>query len=306
MLDFVVHRFRELVTRGETYLFLLPIYAGLLATERIAHGVLSERKWNDRDGAANIAITVAYLAFDLLVGKLLPLAAMAFLYEHARIVTLSDTWHGWLAAFLLHDLIWYVDHRMAHRTALFWSFHHVHHSSEEMNTTVASRGFLLDNSLTRPLYYLVPILGVSPFMFIALRILASIWGIAQHTRLVPKLPGLDWLLATPSSHRVHHGSNAKYIDKNYGEVLMIWDHLFGTYQREEEEPAFGVTERLETYNPIKIELAGLSWLWRRVAPATSARDALRRLIKPPEWQPSEPARSSAHPLRYRSSAQRTR
>ncbi len=283
--------FVSLVEEGRTYVFLLPIYVSLLAGERIAHALWSKRPWNDRDGAANLSITIAYLGVELVVGKIVPVAAMAWLYEHARLFALGNAWHGWLIAFLLHDLTWYVDHRLGHRTGLFWATHHVHHSSEEFNTTVASRGFIFDNTVARPMYFLLPLLGMSPFQFVAMRIFVSVWGIAQHTRLVPRLGWLDWWFATPSSHRVHHGSNDKYIDKNYGEVLMIWDHLFGTYQAEEEEPVFGVTEPIGTHNPIKIQVAGIAGLLQRMSSASRIADKLRYLIKPPEWS-HEPSRNT--------------
>lgn len=283
----VVEAFLRLVAEGKTYVFLLPIYVALLTGERVVYA-LSRRRWNEWDSAANVAITIGYLGIDLVLGKFVPVAAMAWLYAHARLFSLGDAWHGWLLAFLLHDLTWYVDHRISHRVGAFWALHHVHHSSPEFNTTVASRGFIFDNTVARPLYFLLPLLGMSPFQFVALRVVVSVWGITQHTRLVPKLAWLDRWLATPSSHRVHHGSNAKYIDKNYGEVLMIWDHLFGTYQREEEEPTYGVTEPVNSHNPVTIELAGMRWLRQRIASAARVRDKLRYLVKPPEWSHAAP------------------
>jgi sterol desaturase/sphingolipid hydroxylase (fatty acid hydroxylase superfamily) len=283
MLDSVADAFLRLVAEGRTYVLLLPVYAALLIGERVAHGLLTRRPWDNRDAAANVSITVAYLGVDVLFGKILPVGLMAWLFDHARLVDLPVGAAGWLLAFLLHDFIWYVDHRMGHRVGFLWALHHVHHSSEEYNTTVASRGFIFDNVLARPLFFLLPIFGVSAFQFIVIRIVVSIFGIAQHTRLVPKMPWLDRVLATPSSHRVHHGSNDKYIDRNYGEVLMLWDHLFGTYQPEEEEPDFGVTDPIRTYHPIKIQLAGLRWLAHRVASADRLSDKLRYLVKPPEW-----------------------
>jgi sterol desaturase/sphingolipid hydroxylase (fatty acid hydroxylase superfamily) len=208
---------------------------------------------------------------------------MAWLYDTARWVELPGGTPGWLIAFLLHDLAWYVDHRLGHRVGLLWAMHHVHHSSQEYNMTVASRGFLLDESVARPIFYLLPVFGVSPTQFIVLRIVVSVWGIAQHTRLVPRLGVLDRWFATPSSHRVHHGSDPEYIDRNYGEVLMLWDHLFGTYTPEGREPRYGVTEPINTYNPLEIQLAGFRGLRARMASAERWSDKLKYLVMPPEW-----------------------
>jgi sterol desaturase/sphingolipid hydroxylase (fatty acid hydroxylase superfamily) len=286
MLDAFSETFTALIKDGEAYLFLLPIYTILLVGERIAHHFLSDRKWNNWDTHANIVVTVVHLVLDVLVGKLAPLALMALIYENARLFSLDFGPVAWVIVFLLHDLAWYVDHRLAHRTGFFWAMHHVHHSSAEYNMTVASRGFFLDITfLSRPTFYLLPLLGVSPLQFIVITIVTNVLGIAQHTRLVGKLGWIDWLFATPSSHRVHHGSDTKYLDKNYGEILMIWDHLFGSYQPEEEEPVYGVTEPIDTYNPLRIEVAGLVWLGRKMRRADGAANKLRCLFYPPGWEP---------------------
>jgi sterol desaturase/sphingolipid hydroxylase (fatty acid hydroxylase superfamily) len=286
----LLEAFTVLVNDGKVYLLLLPVYTILILGERLADQFLTRRKWDNRDAAANIAITLVYLGLDVAVGAILPLAALALLSEHFSLFTLNTSPWGWLMAFLLYDLAWYLDHRIAHRTGLFWAMHHVHHSSEEYNMTVASRGFLLDATrLSRPMFYLLPIFGLSPLHFVVIVIFTNIWGIFQHTRLVGKSDVLDWILASPSNHRVHHGSNEKYIDRNYGECLMIWDHLFGTYQREQEEPTYGVTDPINTYNPVSIEIAGLKWLAVKIGAANNWRDKLACLYKAPEWQPHPPS-----------------
>ncbi len=288
MFDLVIETLHSLVSTGKSYLFLLPIYAGLLLGERIAHAVLKPREvWDNREAAANIVITVAVLGLNFLVGHVLPLAVFAIIFEGLSLCSLGHGYGGWLSAFVLYDLAWYVDHRIAHRTGLFWAMHHVHHSSPVYNMTVASRGFLVDTTLlSRPTFYLLPFLGLSPMHFMVISIATNIWGIAQHTRLVGKLPWLDWLLATPSNHRVHHGVEAKYLDRNYGETLMIWDQLLGTYQREDEEPMYGVTEPIDTHNPLRIQIAGIQGLIRKMSLASSARDKVRCLFRPPEWRPA--------------------
>lgn len=278
--------FVERVEQGEAYLVLLPVYVLLLAGERGYYALRRRGEWDDRDAAANVAITVVFLLVDLVLGAIVPVALMVFLHEHLALWSLAGSGWGWLAAFVLYDLCWYVDHRIAHRTGLFWAMHHVHHSSMAYNTTVASRGFIVDNTfLSRPLFYLLPVLGVSPLQFIVIKIVTSIWGIAQHTRVVGRLPVLDLVLATPSNHRVHHGSDAQYLDRNYGEVLMVWDHLFGSYTAEGAEPTYGVTEPINTNDPVKIEIAGIRWLAAKVRSMDTVGDKLRCLYMPPGWEP---------------------
>ena len=130
----------------------------------------------------------------------------------------------------------------------------------------------------------------------AVSIATNIWGIFQHTRLIGRLGVLDWLFATPSSHRVHHGSDAKYLDKNYGEVLLIWDHLFGTFQAEEEEPIYGVTSSIETDNPLRIWAAGFRWLQEKRERARTPWSAAQCLWKPPEWEPEGKPTASTQPI----------
>ena len=294
MLEDILNIFTTAIRNEEGYLFLFPAYAIILGIERLAHHLLAPKhRWHNKDAAANIVITLAAQGVNLGMGHILPLAFMALIYEKANLIALPNSAWGWLLGFVLYDLAWYLDHRLGHRTGLFWAMHHVHHSSCEYNTTVASRGFIFDSTyLPRPTFLLLPLVGISPFHFVVISITTNIWGIAQHTRLVGKLGWLDWLLATPSSHRVHHGYNEKYIDRNYGEILMIWDHLLGTYQAEEEEPDFGVTVPIETHNPLLIQFAGLHWLRAKIGQARSIGDKLRCLFMPPEWVPkSQPGES---------------
>jgi sterol desaturase/sphingolipid hydroxylase (fatty acid hydroxylase superfamily) len=287
MFETLTETFTALIVHGQTYLFLFPIYAVLLSGERIAHGLMAERPWDNRDAAANILITAGALGLSMMIGHILPLTLMALLYDHLSVFAWGEGTLGWVGAFILYDLAWYVDHRIGHRAGFFWAMHHVHHSSIEYNMTVASRGFLVDTTLlSRPTFFLLPILGVGPFQFIVIAILTNIWGIAQHTRLIGKLGWLDWLIATPSNHRVHHGCDPQYIDRNYGEILMIWDRLLGTYEPEREEPTYGVVHPIDTTNPLLIEVAGLRWLAAKVRTCTSWRDKVRCFYRPPEWQPS--------------------
>lgn len=286
-MDQVVNFVTEIIDGGSVYGFLVPIYVGLLTTERLAHACLERQvTWNNKEAVSNLFLTGVFLALGVAVGHLLPLGLMALVYENLSLFTLGSGVGYWFLAFLLYDLAWYLDHRLAHRTGLFWAMHHVHHSCPEYNMTVASRGFILDTTLlSRPLFYALPLLGISPAHYIAISIVTNIWGIAQHTRMVGKLGWLDFVFATPSSHRVHHGVESHYIDKNFGEVLMVWDHLFGTFQVEGREPTYGVTVPINTVNPMKIQTAGVEWLFDKLKTAPTFKMKLLVLLKPPEWEP---------------------
>jgi sterol desaturase/sphingolipid hydroxylase (fatty acid hydroxylase superfamily) len=292
MLETFAETFALLIKQGDTYLFLLPIYGALILGERIAHEVMTKRRWDNFDAAANIVITLAQLGLNVVIGHLLPIAMLAWIFANFKLITLGESAGGWALAFILYDLSWYIDHRIGHRVGFFWAMHQVHHSSTEYNMTVASRGFIFDITLLpRPTFYLLPVLGVSPYQFIVIVIFSNIWGIAQHTRLVKKLGWLDGLIATPSNHRVHHGCDEKYLDRNYGEVLIIWDRLFGTYQAEEEDPRYGVVLPIDTYNPVWIQIAGLRRFAHKLRRSTQWRDKLRCFYMPPGWEPPGPSDS---------------
>jgi sterol desaturase/sphingolipid hydroxylase (fatty acid hydroxylase superfamily) len=292
MFETFTDTFSTIIEQGDTYLFLLPIYGALIFGERVAHELMTNRRWDNFDAATNIVITLTTLGLNTIIGHIVPLALFAWLFENFNVFTLGENYSGWFVAFILYDLCWYIDHRIGHRVGLFWAMHQVHHSSEEYNMTVASRGFVFDITLLpRPTFYLLPIVGVAPSQFIVIIIFSNIWGIAQHTRLINKLGWLDGFIATPSNHRVHHGCDEKYLDKNYGEVLIIWDRLFGSYQAEEDAPRYGVVHPIDTYNPVKIQVVGLQRLRHKIRETKHWRDKLQCLYRPPGWEPTQTSNS---------------
>ena len=275
--------FWTLVETGEVgYKFMLPLYVGMIFLERLTHFV-GHYHYDGKDAWTNVFVSSTNFVFGGLVGGVLQAAIYLWIFDHLRLFTLPHSGWGFLAVFVLHDFIYWLDHYVAHRTGLFWAFHHIHHQSRELNFTTAARGFILDGFLTQPLYYLLPLLGVSFPAFIAVKIITNIWGIFNHTRRVNKMGILDEVLATPANHRVHHGSDPKYLDRNYGQVLILWDRLFGTFQREEEEPTYGLTYDFESHNLVTIQLAGIRWLIDRMATAERWRDKLGYLYHPPGW-----------------------
>jgi sterol desaturase/sphingolipid hydroxylase (fatty acid hydroxylase superfamily) len=275
--------FVEAAQNGKEVDYLLPTYVGMVLLERFFYLISSIHRWHERDAITNVMISSFNLSMGIFIGILVPFAAYYWLYENARIFTIPNTAWGFLLAFLIHDLFYYIDHRIAHRTGLFWAFHHVHHSSKEFNFTVASRGFWGDGLFSQPIYYLMPVLGMSLFQIALVLTLKNIFGIFNHTRLIKNMGFLEYILCTPSNHRVHHGSDVKYLDKNYGQVLIIWDMLFGSFKREEEEPKYGLVKDIDTYNPLKVEFAGIKELWQKIKSAPNLSDKLKYLYMPPGW-----------------------
>jgi sterol desaturase/sphingolipid hydroxylase (fatty acid hydroxylase superfamily) len=276
--------FLQSVRDGETYNYMLPVYVSMVFIERVSYVVLA-RFYNGKDAWSNVGVSFINMLVDIFISVIIPFIAMQWIYDYWRLFTLSDNvWWTWVLVFLIHDFLYYLDHRLAHKMGLFWAFHQVHHSSEEYNLTVAARGFALDGtSLIKPVFLLSPLLGISMFQFAVVIIFTNIWGIMVHTRSIRKIKILEYVFCTPSNHRVHHGTETKYLDRNYGQVLIIWDRIFGSYQEEEEEPTYGLVHPIRTYNPLKIQLTGIKWLWQQIKSADTIKNKLRYLFMPPGW-----------------------
>jgi sterol desaturase/sphingolipid hydroxylase (fatty acid hydroxylase superfamily) len=273
------------VSGPNAFLWALCAYVLMILIERTAY-IFQERKhWNEADARANVINNSVTAIGDSLFGGPLFVAIYFLAYEY-RLFDIPYFWWGWVAAFLLNDLAYYVDHRIAHRTGFFWAIHTSHHSSPEMNLTVSARGTLLGlaGTLSPAYFVLCAFMGVPFPMFIAAKFFGNQWGQFNHSRLVRRMGPLEEVLATPANHRVHHGTEAKYLDRNYGQVLIIWDRLFGTFQREEEEPTFGLVKQMESNRIWDIQTWGMRLLWADVRRAPQWSDKLRYLCMPPGWK----------------------
>jgi sterol desaturase/sphingolipid hydroxylase (fatty acid hydroxylase superfamily) len=258
-------------------------YYAMVIGERVWYALQRPGQYDNIDGLANWAVNTFNNLFAMFLAVLVPFSLYGYAFEHWRIADFSGTLLGFALAFLAHEQYYYWTHRLSHRVGLFWAVHTAHHSSNEFNFTVAARGTLIDGLMMAAFIWPAAVLGISPVQFFSVVILKNMFGIFNHSRYFPKIAALDSWVATPSNHRVHHGTQAKYIDKNYSQVLIIWDRLFGTFQREEEEPVYGLVKRFESKNPIDIELQGFRWLIERVASADRWQDKLAYVFMPPEW-----------------------
>jgi alkylglycerol monooxygenase len=158
----------------------------------------------------------------------------AYLYEHFALFDIEEGVLLWIALILATDFVWYWYHRMGHEINLFWGFHVVHHTSEEFNYTAGTRITIFQAVLRTGCWAVLPIIGFPPGMITTMLIIHGLYPFFTHTQLIGKLGILEYVLVTPSHHRVHHASNEKYLDKNYGDMFIIWDKLFGTFAQEEE------------------------------------------------------------------------
>ncbi len=195
----------------------------------------------------NLSIGIAERLLNLFISAAF-YSLFAFIYSKYALLAIPNYWWVWSLLILSTDLVWYWYHRLGHEINLFWAAHIVHHQSEEMNYTVAAR-ITTFQALIRNLFWcILPFIGFHPDMVITMLLIHGAYSFFTHTQMIGKLGWLEYILITPSLHRVHHASNEKYLDKNYGDVFVFWDKIFGTFQKEEEEPVYGLTHPVKSYS----------------------------------------------------------
>ncbi len=231
----------------------IPIYTLVIGIE-IFYSYWHEKKYYSTKGVlANIYLSALNFTLDILVRGLC-LAVLFYFYQF-KFTGIDKTAHPlayWLTLLIAQDFMFYWLHRVDHYCRFFWAVHVTHHSSEEFNLTVGFR-----SSVFQPLYrfiYFIPLslFGFDPLDVMFMYAATQIYGILIHTKTVGRLGFLEWFLSTPSHHRVHHASNVRYLDKNMGMVLIVWDRLFGTFAEEKEEVVYGLTSNLKSHNPIHV------------------------------------------------------
>ena len=207
-------------------------------------------------------------------------------YEYVPWKLPFDSWAMFALAVVAADFAYYWEHRLSHRIRLFWLAHAVHHSSPIMNVAVAFRFSAFDPFIAALFHLPLVLVGFHPVHVAAGEIIVLGYQTWIHNEVVGRLGALEYVLNTPSSHRVHHGADKKYLDKNYGGMLIVWDRLFGTYQKEEETPRYGLTEPINTVNPFKVQFSEFPKLWRDLRASKSAVEAAGYLLRPPGWKPA--------------------
>jgi len=194
----------------------------------------------------------------------------------------------WLVLCLLGvDFFYCGAHRLSHEMNLLWTGHVVHHQSEEYNLSVALRQSTFQKFFTTPFYWPLALLGFKSEWFLVVSAINLLYQFWIHTEIVGKMPVFEWLFNSPSHHRVHHGRDPKYIDRNHGGTLIIWDRMFGTFQAEEETPTYGITKPVNTWEPVNANLKPFKDLWHEMREIRSWWSRFLLLWKPPGWMPKE-------------------
>lgn len=193
---------------------------------------------------------------------------------------------SWLSILLAVDFIYYWFHRATHEVHFLWACHVTHHSSEEFNLSVALRQSSFQRIFEYAFNLPLAIAGVPWWALLLCQGILKIYQFWVHTRLIGKLGWIERIFLTPSHHRVHHGRDPQYLDKNHGGILILWDKWFGTYAEETSEPVYGLTTQLGTFNPLTANLHVYRDLWNLIRLAQNWKDKFLLLIQKPDWRPS--------------------
>ncbi|MGQ0543213.1 MAG: sterol desaturase family protein [Blastocatellia bacterium] len=247
----------------------IPLFAALIALEAwYAHRKQLDY-FESKDAWTNILIGFVSVVFGALFGLFVG-SIYAFAYEIAPFKFPVDAWWSWVILFFVDDFAYYWFHRVSHESRLFWNFHVVHHSSEQYNLSVAVRQSWFSSILHWVFYAPIMLLGFPPWMFATMHGFNLIYQFWIHTKVIKRMGWLEKVLNTPSHHRVHHGVNNIYLDKNYAGVLIIWDRLFGSFVEESVEPRYGIIKPIRSYNPLWINTHG----WYELVEAIKSRKTL--------------------------------
>ena len=236
-----------------------------------------------KDTTASLSMLVGNVAFSFVT-------AAAFsrfdrlLFRH-RVSNVGRRRGSFLTAMVLWDFLYYWDHRWMHEVRLLWANHVTHHSSQRYNLSTALRqpwsGFL-----TFWVFAPMPLLGYASKTTMRAGQLNLLYQYWIHTEAIDRLPAAaEQVLNTPSHHRVHHGANQQYLDKNYGGILIVWDRLFGTFEPEVRRIKYGLTKNIKTYNPLRIAYHEMADIARDVRSAGNKRDRLGYVLRRPGWKP---------------------
>lgn len=269
----------------ESLLLLIttPIYVIVIFSEMLFSHFGKRHLYSAKGVFANVYLSTLNFGLDMLVMGFCFYVLNYFFQFH--FFQIENVYAYWMVLLLAEDFMFYWLHRIDHFCRFFWAVHVTHHNSEEFNLTVGFR-----SSVFQPLYryvYYIPIalMGFEAIDIMFMYAATQIYGILVHTQTIKNMGLLEYILVTPSHHRVHHASNIKYLDKNMGMFLIIWDKLFGTFQKEEEgNPVqYGLTSNINTYNPFKMVFHEWANIAKDIQRNTSIKNKLMYVFGPPGW-----------------------
>ena len=274
---------------GKILLIVMPLFFLLIILEKLYGWYVKKEKTNSMDTVSSLSSAITMVTKNVL-GLSFTILSYKWIEAHIALTHIPTTWYTYVIAFVALDFSHYWIHRIDHKINFFWNSHIVHHSSEEFDLACAVRqpisSFVKIFSI-----FLLPaaLLGISPIVIATvtpIQFFAQFW---YHTRYINRMGFLEYILVTPSHHRVHHAFNPEYMDKNMSQIFIIWDKLFGTFQEERADiiPVYGITRPMRTWNPIKINFIHMWLLITDAWQAHKIKDKFEIWFKPTGWRPAD-------------------
>lgn len=268
-------------------LYAIPFFVVTVITE----GIIVARKfpsgYSVKDALASISMGLGNV-FIGFASQLLVAFVFTVLYDNFRVTTLPFSWWVWILLLFADDFCYYWTHRIGHESRLFWASHIVHHSSRKFNLSTALRQTWTGGFFTFLFYLALPVIGFHPVMIFTQMSVSLLYQYWIHTELIKKMPRwFESVMNTPSHHRVHHGSNPLYLDRNYAGIFIIWDKWFGTFQPEldHEKVQYGLTTNIDSYNPVYIGFHEWGNLFRDIfSSGANWRGKIGYLLHRPGWR----------------------
>ncbi|CAL2081669.1 sterol desaturase family protein [Tenacibaculum sp. 190524A02b] len=263
--------------------FALPVFFISMLVEY----QFAKEKYHGKDTGVSLAMMIFSAIIEFLP-KVLAFVVFFYLHELSPLKDIVQRqWWAWILLFFADDVSYYWFHRLNHEVRLFWAGHVPHHSSVYMNLGTALRQGVGERIHKFFFWLWIPLLGIDPLMMFTMMGISLIYQFFVHTELVDKFPKpIEYIFNTPSHHRVHHASNIRYLDCNHAGILIIWDRMFGTFSEELKEidqPVYGLTVNIETFNPIKVATHEYTAIWKDVKRANTWSDKLNYIFNSPGW-----------------------
>lgn len=262
----------------------IPIFFILIGIELVVERITNKKLYRLPDAIANLSCGITSQLSGLFL-RIFAIGVYQLLFENFAFFSLEKTWIYWVALFFLADLAYYWAHRMSHQINLFWGGHVVHHQSEEYNLSVALRQSSLQVIWTFAFSLPLAFLGFETLDFALMSAFITLYQFWIHTEAINKMGWFELVFNTPSHHRVHHGRDPKYIDKNHAGTLIIWDKMFGTFQEEEERPTYGITKPINSWNAVYANVSHYVEMSKDLQQIPKWTDRLKYLFKKPGWLP---------------------
>ncbi|MGB0837941.1 MAG: sterol desaturase family protein [Flavobacteriaceae bacterium] len=264
--------------------YAIPLFVLTILAEIIVSVYLKSKQYDYKDAATSIGMGLGNVFIGILA-KSFTYGFLLLCYQF-RLFEIPFTWWAWILVFFAEDFTYYWQHRIGHESRFFWASHVVHHSSKKYNLSTAVRqtwtgaftGFFFPAWMA--------LLGFHPLMIVTQGSISLLYQYWIHTEMIHKLPKwFEFIFNTPSHHRVHHGTNPQYLDRNHAGILIIWDRIFGTFEPEVEKPVYGLVENLQTHNLFVVAFKEWAGLFRDMfTKAKNPWQALQYMFKPPGWR----------------------